>query len=129
MKYSQQAGIAAALALIVICFLPWSFIASRQLTISGLSAAGTNFGKPGIFNIIMTCAALLLFAVSRAWAKRTNVFICAINLAWSIRNYILLSTCLLGECPDKKPALYALIILAVIMQVMAFLPKIEVDNN
>ncbi len=129
MKYSQQAGITAALALIVICFLPWSFIASRQLTVSGLSATGTNFGKPGVFNIIMTCTALLLFAVSRVWAKRANVFICAINLAWSIRNYILLSTCSLGECPDKKPALYALIVLAVIMQVMAFLPKIEVDND
>ncbi len=129
MKYSQQTGIAAALALIVICFLPWSFIASRQLTVSGLSATGTDFGKPGIFNIIMTCAALLLFAVARVWAKRANVFICAINLAWSIRNYILLSTCLFGECPEKKPALYALVVLAVIMQVMAFLPKIEVDSN
>lgn len=128
MKYSQQTGIIAALLLIVICFLPWSYIVSRQLTVTGLSAVGTNFGRPGLFNIVIAVIAILLFTIPRIWAKRTNVFIGAIGLAWSIRNYIILSTCMLGECPEKKPALYALVILAAIVQLMTLFPKIELKK-
>ncbi len=128
MKYSQQTGIVAALLLVVICFLPWSYIVSRQLTITGLSAVGTNFGRPGLFNIVMAVIAIVLFTIPRIWAKRTNVFIGAIGLAWSIRNYIILSTCMLGECPEKKPALYALVILAATVQLMTLFPKIELKK-
>lgn len=128
MKYSQQTGLAAAFLLIIICFLPWSYIASSNLVVSGMSAGGTHFGKPGLLNIVFCCMAILLFVIPRIWAKRTNVFVCAINLAWSVRNYILLSTCLMGECPEKKPALYALLVFAVFMQVMALFPKMELKR-
>ncbi len=128
MKYSQQAGWMAAALLIVVCFLPWSYIASRQITITGLSALGTNFGKPGLFNIVMSVIAAFLFMVPRLWAKRTNVFVSAINLAWALRNYIILSTCMMGECPEKKLGLYALVALAIVIQVMALFPKIEVKQ-
>ncbi|WP_026769794.1 hypothetical protein [Asinibacterium sp. OR53] len=129
MKYSQQAGLIAAVLLIVVCFFPWTYIASRQITITGLSAVGTNFGKPGLFNIVMSAIAAFLFLIPRLWAKRTNVFVCAINLAWSIRNYIILSTCLLGECPEKKVGLYLLVVLAIATQLMALFPKLEVKQQ
>jgi uncharacterized membrane protein YuzA (DUF378 family) len=129
MKYSQQAGLLAAVFLIIVCFLPWTYIVSRQITITGLSAMGTNFGKPGLFNIAMSAIALFLFSVPRLWAKRTNVFVCAINLSWSIRNYIILSTCMLGECPEKKLALYVLVALAAVMQLMALFPRIELKKD
>lgn len=125
MKYAQQIGMIAALLLIGACFLPWTYIESRQLTISGFSAAGTNFGKPGLFTIVFTSLSLLLFATPRIWAKRLNVFIGAVNLAWAIRNYILISSCMLGECPVKKPALYALVVLSALIQAMALFPRLE----
>jgi hypothetical protein len=45
--------------------------------------------------------------------------------SWSIRNYILVSTCLMGECPEKQPALYALVIASSIVMLMTLLPKLN----
>lgn len=128
MKYSQTTGIIAALCLMVICFLPWSYIPSHQITVTGFHAAGTDFGKPGLFNFAMSFAMLVMFAIPAVWAKRTNVFLGALNLAWAFRNYLLLSACLMGECPERKPALFMLLGLSIIIQLMTLLPKLEVKN-
>lgn len=129
MKYSQLIGIAAVFALFGICFMPWTFIASQNITVTGLSSAGTSFGKPGYLNIVLSTVCLIFFLVPKIWAKRTNVFIAAINLAWAFRNYLLLSSCLLGECPEKKAGLYLLLFAASIIQVMALLPKMKVEAS
>lgn len=129
MKYSQRIGILASLAVMTVCFLPWSYIVSKHLLITGLSAEGTNFGKPGLFNFILCVVMLILFALPAVWAKRTNVFIGALNLAWAFRNYILVSACMMGECPEKKTGLYLLVLFAIVMQLMALLPKMPVKSK
>lgn len=127
MKYSQRIGIAATVALMAVCFLPWSFIASQQTTISGFFSKGVNsFGKPGLMNFSLAVIMLVLFAVPAIWAKRLNVFIAALNLAWAARNYIIISSCMMGECPEKKIGIFLLIVLSIVIQVMALLPKINV---
>ncbi|CAN5743145.1 hypothetical protein BH10BAC2_BH10BAC2_45790 [soil metagenome] len=126
MKHSQLLGIIAVLALIGICFMPWTFIASKNIVVTGFTSEGTSFGKPGYLNAILSTICLLLFATPKIWAKRTNVFMAAINLAWAFRNYLLLSGCLLGECPEKKAGLYLMLLAAGIIQAMALLPKIKV---
>lgn len=129
MKYSQRIGIIATIALMAVCFLPWAYIASKQITVSGFIAIGTNFGKPGLLNFIFCVIMLVMFAVPAIWAKRTNVFIAALNLAFAIRNFIVLSFCSAGECPEKKIGLYLLIFLSAIIQVMALLPKMKIVNK
>jgi uncharacterized membrane protein YuzA (DUF378 family) len=126
MKHSQTIGIAAAICLMVVCFLPWSYIPSHQITVSGFKAAGTDFGKPGLFNFFLSVVMLAMYAVPAIWSKRTNVFLGALNLAWAFRNYLLLSACLMGECPEKQPALYVLVGLTIVMQIMTLLPKLQV---
>jgi len=126
MKHSQLIGIIAAIGIIALCFFPWSYIESKDITITGMSAPDTNFGKPGLMNIIILSVAILFFILPKVWAKRVNVFLGIFNLAWSIRNYIVVSGCLMGECPVKKPALYILIVLSAIVLLMALLPKLQV---
>ena len=129
MKYSQPIGIVAALTMMAVCFLPWTFIASQQITVSGFQATGTNFGKPGLFNFTMCVIMVAMFAVPAIWSKRTNVFIAALNLAWAFRNYLLVSACMMGECPERKPALFALLGLAIVLQIMALLPKLDMQKG
>jgi hypothetical protein len=129
MKHSQTIGIIAALAIIAVCFMPWVILPVRQQTITGMDATGTDFGKPGLLNIVISGATILFFLVPRIWAKRTNVFLAAVNLAWSVRNYLLVSTCLMGECPSKQPALFVLLFLALVVQLMSFLPKIPLPQK
>ena len=129
MKHSQTIGIAAALLIIILCFFPWSYIVSKQMVITGMDAAGTNFGKPGLLNCILSAAMVLFFLVPKIWAKRTNVFVGALNLAWSFRNYLLVSACMMGECPEKKPALFALLAMSLLAQVMVLFPKIDIPSK
>ena len=129
MKHSQLIGNIAAVSILCICFFPWSYIPSAQVTVSGFHAEGTSFGKPGVLNCLLCLVAIVLFSIPAIWAKRTNVFIAALNLAWAFRNYLLLSFCMMGECPEKKIALYGLMGISIVMLVMTFLPKIDIKKT
>ncbi|HVX28674.1 MAG TPA: hypothetical protein VHB70_20155 [Parafilimonas sp.] len=126
MKYSQLLGVIAVILLALVCYLPWSYIPEKSITITGMSAPGTMFGKPGLMHLVLGVPLLIFFIIPKIWAKRTNVFIAAINIAWSVRNYILLTTCFMGECPQKKWGLILSIALSSFIIVMTFFPKIRI---
>ena len=129
MKHSQLAGIVIAILIIILCFLPWSYVAEEHLTIQGMNASGTNFGRPGLLNVVFSVLMIILFCIPKIWAKRTNLFIGAINFAWSLRNYLLVTTCFFGECPQKLPELYFLIITCFGAMLMSFLPKVDIKKD
>ena len=125
MKYSQPLGIAACLALIINCFFPWSYVAEIGLTMTGWQG-GSNLGRPGLFNIVLCSVMIVFFLVPRIWAKRTNVIIGALNIAWSLRNYLLVGACSGGMCPEKKAGIFLLLFLSFFIEIMTFLPPIKV---
>ena len=125
MKYSQTTGIIACFALISVCFMPWSVLISKNIIVSGISAKGTNFGSPGLANIVFCAAMIVFFFIKKIWAKRINILIAAINIAWAFRNYLLVTSCDGGECPQKKTGIFLLLILSFIILLMTFLPKIS----
>lgn len=128
MKHSQLFGIVVTLLLIGACFLPWSYIASENWLITGMNTMGTHYGKPGIIHIALGIVAIICFSIQKLWSKRTNLFICAMNIAWTARNFLLLSTCAAGECAEKKYGLYIIVITSLLMFLMACLPKISVEE-
>ena len=125
MKYSQPLGAAACVALIINCFFPWSYVAEINLLITGVNG-GENLGKPGLFNIILCAVMIAFFFIQKIWTKRTNVFLGALNIAWSFRNYLLVSTCAGGICPEKKAGIFILIFLSFFIEIMTFLPPIKI---
>ena len=129
MKYSQLLGVFGVIALAAVCYMPWSIIPEKILTVTGMSTAGTDFGKPGLMHLVLGALLIVFFLVPKLWAKRINVFVAAINLAWGIRNYVLLSTCYMGECPLKKPGLFIMLALCTFIQVMSLFPKIEIPPD
>ena len=118
-------GLIATLALIAACFFPWVFIESKNITVTGVESVGTNFGKPGYFHFFLSAFYLVFNFTPRIWAKRANLLVTAINIAWAVRNYFLISACSGGECPEKKMALYVVLISSLLMLVAALLPKLE----
>lgn len=129
MKYSNYIGVLVALALIASCYVPWVYIESINTTVTGLKAEHTNFGRPGLIHVFMSAIAILLFIIHKIWAKRLNVFIGALNFAWAIRNFLVVTRCELGECPVKKMGIYAVLVLSFFMLLMSMLPKMKVINK
>jgi hypothetical protein len=111
-------GFLSGVGVIVACFFPWVIIESRDIVVSGFASTGTSFGKPGVLHVAFTIIYLILLAIPRVWSRRVNMLIGAFNLAWAVRNFILISTCSGGECPLKQPALYLLLSLSVLMMVV-----------
>lgn len=106
-------GILFALALIAACFMPWVTIESKQITVTGFDTSGTNFGKPGLVHAVVSSLYILLLLLNKTWSKRVAFFICAINVAWAVRNLLLISACYAGECPAKHFALYLLLVASI----------------
>ena len=129
MKYSNVIGVFCALLLIVCCFIPWVYIESINTTFTGLKTEPASYGKPGILHIAFSTMAIAFFLIPTIWAKRTNLFVGAFNFAWAIRNYLLLTHCDFGECPQKRFGIFAIMLLSIIMLVMTTLPKVQLKNT
>jgi len=123
-------GLFAAVVLIVACFFPWVTIESKSIIVSGVASEGTYFGKPGYMHFIFTVPYIFLLLYNKLWSRRVNVFICALNLTWSIRNYIVISTCQAGICPQKQPAIYLILISSILMMIAVLFAdaKIKAGN-
>ncbi len=102
-------GMIIACVLMVACFMPWVTIESKQITVTGFNTDGTNYGKPGLVHLVVSSLYILLLLLNKSWSNRTAFFIGAINVAWSVRNFLIISACYAGECPQKHFALYILL--------------------
>lgn len=129
MKFSKWLGIAFALLVIGSCFLPWVYIGPINKTITGIDATGTNFGKPGLMNIIVSSIAIVLFLFSNVGAKRANIFASAFNMAWAARNFIIIPACAGGDCPEKKFGIFCIAVFSVFMLIAALLPDVKINNK
>jgi len=123
MRYSTWIGVGSVLLLALACTMPWVLIPSKQLVISGIDASGTRYGKPGYLHLLLGFFYLLFTLVPAVWAKRANLLVVAFNLAWTIRNFLILSLCRGGECPQRLTGLYLLAIASTLMLIAALLPK------
>jgi len=122
-------GLLAAIGLITACFFPWVFIESKNITVTGVESTGTSFGKPGYFHFFMAGFFIVCSLIPRVWAKRLNLLVVALNIAWAGRNYFLISACAAGECPEKKMALYAVVICSFAMLVSALFPTMKLAKE
>lgn len=128
MRYSNWLGTLFSLLLIIACFYPWIYIPSKDITFTGMNNT-LDYHRPGIAHIFFAAIAILCFLIPKIWAKRGNVFVCAINLGWSIRNLIIIPACGYGECPEKRIWLYVTITASLLMLLMSFVPDIKVPKE
>lgn len=120
-KIFRIAGALACLALIITCFIPWVHYNSVNLTFNGVNVipfdTGNYYGKAGYPIITLTVIIFLLMFVNRIWAKRLNLFLNALLIAYTIRTYIIFTSALFVNEVDKKAGIYLVLILPVIMMV------------
>ena len=128
-RYMKWIGLAAAILLVLSCLSPWVIIESKKITVSGIDTTGTNFGKPGYFHLLMTFFFLLFSFIPRVWAKRLNLAVTALNLAWAIRNYFIISSCQGGDCPDKQISIYLIVLASVLMLLAALFPDMKLPEE
>lgn len=107
----------------------WASLPARNIDISGVSTEGTSFGKPGYFHLLLGGLFLLLHFIQKIWAKRTNLIVTALNLAWAVRNYFIITVCRQGECPEKHAGIYLILIASSVLLIAALFPDIKLPQE
>jgi len=110
MNRNMILSVLAGLLTAVACFLPWMSIESKDLLITGMDTTGTKFGKPGLLHILLSMIYIAFALVPKSWGQRANLLVIAVNAAWFIRNFFMLSVCSGGECPVRLYGFYLLLI-------------------
>lgn len=128
-KNSQWIGIAAALLLIGACFLPWAYFPDLQKDFTGFFSEKNAYGRPGKVFIALSIAAIILFLIPKIWAKRTNIFIGAITIAFGVKCFLLFTACYKGICPEKRPGIFLVLLASAIMTLAAILPDIKLKER
>jgi hypothetical protein len=131
MKYSHWIGVLAILIMGLACTMPWVKVREGEIVVSGFYSIGNDlFGRPGVLHYVFGGMALILFLIQRLWAKRVNVFACAINLAFALANFYRIGVlCRTGDCPVKQTGLYLMLATSVIIFIMSLLPRLEVRKK
>lgn|SRR5690606_39059575 len=120
-KIFRTAGALACLALIITCFIPWVHYNSVNLTFNGFNVkpfdTGNFYGKAGYPIVVLTGLIFLLMFVNKIWAKRLNLFLTALLIAYTIRTYIIFTSALFVNEVDKLAGIYLVLFLPIIIMV------------
>jgi hypothetical protein len=129
MRIMKWIGLAAVILLITSCFIPWIVIESRNITVTGVDATGTSFGKPGYFHFFCAFFFSVFHFIPKIWAKRLNLLVVGLNTAWAVRNFFLIAACQGGECPEKKIGLYLVLFSSILMLLSSFFPDMKMNKK
>ena len=128
-KYLHWLGIAACLTLIVSCFLPWSFYADLNQNFTGFYSYDNHYGKPGKFLDFFGVVIFVFMLLPKVWAKRANLFICALTLAYAIKTFILFGSCYNNSCPQKLFGIYLMLACTVVMLIASAFPNVNLSDK
>ncbi len=126
MKYSKWIGMMGCLALVAVCFMPWTYHADIQKNFTGFYSENDAYGKPGKFIVFFCSVSFLLLLARKVWAQRVLLFVAGTLVAYAIKTYILYTSCYNAYCPEKKPGIFLLLFLAVIIFASALFSDLKV---
>lgn len=119
----------ACILLVVACFMPWAYYADIKETFTGFYSYKNQYGKPGKFLTMVAILAFTLMYLPKIWAKRSNLFVCAIGVGYAIKSYILFTSCYNAYCPEKKAGIYLVLLSTIVMLIAAIFPDLKMKGK
>lgn len=134
-KILSPVGMAACVALIISCFLPWAYFADPHITneaertFTGFFSFHGEYGKPGYTLILFSVVILLFMILPKIWAKRTNLFLSAFLLAYAFKTYVLYTSCYNAYCPEKRAGIFIMLIATIVMLLACIFPNMKIAGD
>lgn len=129
MKNYKKYGWVACLFLLISCFIPLTYYADINKNFTGFFSERNIYGKPGVFFVFIAIVSAALIYTDKIWAKRTHIFLTALNLGYLIKTYILFTSCYNAYCPEKKIGIYLLIFSCVLLFIVSLFPDTKLVEN
>lgn len=128
-KYLHWLGLAACITLIISSFLPWVYYADLNQSFTGFYSYKNEYGKPGKFLMIFGAISFLFMLLPKVWAKRANLLVTPLTLAYAIKSFILFGSCYNNYCPQKLFGLYLMLGCTVVMLAAAVFPNVKIAEK
>ncbi|MEJ0080736.1 MAG: hypothetical protein WDM78_07230, partial [Puia sp.] len=123
LKSAIYFGIAAAILLILCCFIPWAYYPDIQQNFTGFYSKGNNYGKPGKVFIFLSLISIAFFLIPTLWAKRANQFTAVLIFSYALKTYLLFAACYQGICPQLRIGLYSMLAFSLIVLICSLLSR------
>ena len=119
MQSIRWLSILTAIVIITACFFTWVSVESKNFFVGGfVSSDNSRFGEPGILHVAFCSIIILFLLLNKVWSIRIAFFVAAFNVAWAARNYIVISACSGGVCPEKHTGLYTILIGSILLLIL-----------
>lgn len=134
-KVLHWVGLTACVLLIISCFMPWAYFADPHITneaertFTGFYSYGNNYGRPGKLLVTIGIIVLVLMLLPKIWAKRSNLFVCALAVGYAVKTYILFVSCYNAYCPEKKAGIFIMLIATIVMLVSSMFPNLVLKSE
>ena len=128
-KILHWLALTACVVLVISCFLPWAYYADVHETFNGFFSHNYQYGRPGKFLVTIAVTAFVFILLPKVWAKRTNIFVCALGVGYAIKCYVLFTTCYNAVCPDKKAGIYIMLFATIVMLAGAIFPDMKLKKQ
>jgi len=133
MNWQKWVGAAACVILIVSCFIHWAYYPDIQKHFTGfdskvyLPSKGrivNYYGRPGILLTFFATLCLTFHLIPKIWAKRANLLIAALCVAYAIKSYFMYSAAYTGYIPQKEAGLWIMLAATAINLIVAAIGKV-----
>lgn len=119
MQSIKWLSVLTAAVIITACFFTWVSLENKNFFVGGfVSSDNSRFGQPGILHVAFCSIIIFFLLLNRMWSVRTAFFVSAFNVAWAVRNYIVISACSGGDCPEKHTGLYTILLGSILLLVL-----------
>jgi len=125
LKFLKWMGFAACVALIIVCFLPWTYHADIDKTFTGLFSEKNAYGKPGKYLIFFAVTSAILILLQKVWAKRIHLFFAGLTVGYAIKTYVMFTSCYNAYCPDKKIGIYLMMVCCIVIFIASVFPDLK----
>ena len=132
-KILHVVAIIATLAIIATCFIPWVHYNNIDVTFTGYNvkrfATGVYYGRAGIIITILAAISLLFTLTQSVVAKRVNMFLCALLVAYTLRTYVIFTGSLFDGEVTKLAGIYLIVLLSFVMVICSVFPYLKKEQK
>ena len=132
-KNIHYLAIVATLAIIATCFIPWVHYNNINVTFNGYNvkkfATGVYYGRAGIIITIFAAISLLFTLLPSIVAKRVNMFLCALLVAYTLRTYVIFTGSLFDGEVTKLAGIYLIVFLSFVMVICSVFPYLKKEER
>lgn len=115
----------ACLLLIIGSYSPLAYYPDLHQFFTGFYSEKNMYGRPGkVFTFLAVVSVVLIF-LNKIWAKRTLIFVAALNIGYLIKTYVVFTSCYHTICPETRYGMYILIAGSVLLLIAALFPDMK----